>query len=132
MDQCDPENLKYLRAMEWRKRMSKHDNYHRHGIVTQYGTKEELAELDHRFSNHAPHGDQAKRYAVLNEAAKKYGRALLENCPPSSEKEEAMWLLSLTRMMGNMSIAINESERSEEGALPQRVLDSDPISDQDG
>ena len=82
--------------------------------MAKYGTKAEIEELVNRFTYHTPHGDQAERYGILNEAARDYGQALLENCPPSPERDEAMRLLTLARMMGNSAIAINESDPSQQ------------------
>ena len=66
-------------------------------------------EIDHRFTFHPPHGDQAERYGRIREAAKQLAFGLELRCPPSRELSLALTKLDEVVFWANASIARNES-----------------------
>lgn len=66
------------------------------------------ADLQARFSYHAPQPDQFPRYAKLREYAKAFATTLCETCPPSRELSLALTHLEETVMFANAAIARHE------------------------
>jgi len=66
---------------------------------------------DKSFTYHAPHGDQADRYAKIRDAVQ--GVSLLVNtlCPPSRELSLAQTNLEQAVMWANAAIARNECDK---------------------
>ena len=48
-------------------------------------------DLDNIFTYHQPHGDQAARYDLLRQAAKRYAAVILAHTPSSPEQTFAHW-----------------------------------------
>ncbi len=65
-------------------------------------------DLDRMFSYHAPKGDQAARYERINQAAKAFARVIVECCPASGDRTNALAIVRDARMWANASIACNE------------------------
>ena len=70
----------------------------------------DLDYIHRAFTYHKPDGDQATRYASINESAAGLARKILIECPESSERTLAIRALQEARMWANASIAINESK----------------------
>ncbi len=66
------------------------------------------ADLQKRFSYHAPKGDQPDRYVLIRENAFVLAQILMERCPPSREQSLALTKLEEVVMWANASIARNE------------------------
>ena len=71
-------------------------------------TQEQAAELDHAYGYHAPTQEQILQYQALNEAAKQFERAVLEQCPPSADRTFACRQIRDARMTANRSIALHK------------------------
>lgn len=71
-------------------------------------TPDELAEMEKRFTYHAPKEGQPLRYNELRETAKALAVMILINCPPSRERSLALTHLEESVMWANASIARNE------------------------
>lgn len=67
-----------------------------------------LARVENDFTYHAPKGDQAERYALIRDSAKKLARVLVENCPQSAELSVAVRHLDTVVFNANAAIARNE------------------------
>ena len=65
-------------------------------------------ELINRFTYHAPHGDQAKRYTDLRDLAKEYAMIICEMTPESREQALALTHLEQAVFWANAAIARNE------------------------
>jgi len=63
--------------------------------------------LEHRFTYHAPKGDQAKRYETIREEAKTFALLMNELCPDSRELSLALTHLETSVFFANASIARN-------------------------
>jgi hypothetical protein len=66
------------------------------------------ADLQNRFSYHAPKGDQAERYEHIRAEALRYARLINENTPASREQSLALTHLEDAVMWANAAIARNE------------------------
>ena len=66
------------------------------------------ADIDKRFTYHAPKGDQTNRYAFLRFQAREYARAIATMCPDSREKSLALTHLEEAVMWANAAIARSE------------------------
>jgi len=66
------------------------------------------AEIDKRFTYHAPKGDQAARYQELRDAAKTLAELIVSKTPASREQSLALTSLEETCFWANASIARNE------------------------
>jgi len=66
------------------------------------------AELENRYSYHAPKEDQTKRYEALRAKTKELAHMIDELCPNSREKSSAQTNLQQAIMWANAAIAINE------------------------
>lgn len=71
-------------------------------------TDKETADLNNRFSYHAPKGDQAERYGALREKTKELATLIVQLTPSSREQATALTQLTLVSMLANAAIAINE------------------------
>jgi hypothetical protein len=69
----------------------------------------DAADLDNRFSYHAPVGDQTQRYEAIRARAKDFAALLNGFCPDSQEKSLAITALEESVMWANASIARNET-----------------------
>lgn len=68
----------------------------------------DLAELDRRFTYHAPKGDQAERYTAIRALARDFAANLMMACPESRELSLALTNLELAVMWANAAIARRE------------------------
>ena len=68
----------------------------------------DVAELDKRFTYHAPKDDQPSRYELLRSEARKLADAYLENAPESRELSLALTKLEESVFWANAAIARNE------------------------
>jgi hypothetical protein len=67
-------------------------------------TSEVLAKL---FSYHRPTPDTLPKYAAINQAAKNFAEVILQNCPPSADRSDAIRKIREARMTANASIALD-------------------------
>lgn len=63
------------------------------------------AEIEKRFTYHAPQPDQIPRYTELRAQAKGLALLILESVPPSREQSEALTCLETAIMFANAGIA---------------------------
>lgn len=73
-------------------------------------TKSTMDEISNRFTYHAPKGDQAALYAIINQAYKECAIKVAACCGGISHNREissAITHLANSRMWANASIAIN-------------------------
>ena len=76
---------------------------------TDYGTDEKTkADLDRRFTYHAPKNDQQERYIKIRDHARSMAELIQHSCPHSREKSLALTRLEEVSMWANASIARNE------------------------
>ena len=68
----------------------------------------DVAELDKRFTYHAPKGDQAERYTALRASARLFAMAIVSNSPESREQSVALTHLETAIMWANAAIARHE------------------------
>lgn len=59
---------------------------------------------------HAPRGDQIERYEALQDAAKDFGLAVMENCPDCADRSAAIRKIREAVMVANASIALEEAD----------------------
>lgn len=71
-------------------------------------TTEELAELDRRFTYHAPQPDQQPRYREIRSEAQLLAHIIITDCPPSRERATALTHLDAVVMYANAAIARHE------------------------
>lgn len=71
-------------------------------------TPEDEAELERRFTYHAPKPDQVDRYQVLRDQALAMGRVVMELTPKSREQSLALTHLDQVVMFANAAIARRE------------------------
>ncbi len=64
--------------------------------------------IEQDFTYHAPTPNQLPRYTQLREKAKEFALLIAELTPVSKEQEQALFLLNLSVMSANASIARNE------------------------
>jgi hypothetical protein len=75
------------------------------GQTARSMTSEEiLAEL---FKYHAPNEVTIPKYAAINQAAKNFAEVILQNCPPSADRSDAIRKIREARMTANAAIALN-------------------------
>lgn len=65
-------------------------------------------DIEHRFTHHAPKGDQVERYQQIRDEFKKLALLLTELTPQSREQSLAFTHLEQASMFANASIARNE------------------------
>jgi hypothetical protein len=66
------------------------------------------ADIENRFSFHAPKNDQVERYSKITEAFKEFALLIADLTPESREQSIALTKLWEARMAANGSIAVNE------------------------
>lgn len=71
-------------------------------------SQEQKADLEKRFSYHAPKGDQATRYIDLRRDAHALAALIMFRTPPSREQSLALTKLEECIMWANAGIARNE------------------------
>lgn len=64
------------------------------------------ADLIDMFTYHPPTPGQLPKYAAINEAAKAFAQAVLNNTPPSADQSHAIRLIRDARMWANASVAL--------------------------
>lgn len=62
----------------------------------------------HLFTYHPPKEDQPNRYERIRAAGKGLAMAIMECCPESSDRNEAIARVRESVMWANASIAVNE------------------------
>ena len=70
--------------------------------------QEMQAELETRFTHHAPSGTQGERYGMIRAAALKFAELVAEQTPPSREQSVALTKLDEVVMWANAAIARRE------------------------
>lgn len=70
--------------------------------------KVDLAEMDKRFTYHAPKGDQPVRYAEIRVVAKELATMMCSRVPPGRELSLAITNIEQAVMWANAGIARNE------------------------
>lgn len=80
-------------------------------VTTLEPGTDELARNANNFRHHAPHGDQAARYAEVRSMLEDVANALLRRCPRSRELSVALTKLEEVMFWANASIARNERQR---------------------
>lgn len=65
-------------------------------------------DLSHRFTYHAPFGDQVERYQALRTLGRELAESIDAICPDSKEKDRALDALDQVIFLANASIARNE------------------------
>lgn len=66
------------------------------------------AQLENRYTYHAPKGDQVDRYAKIREAHLSLAKLIRDNTPCSPEQARALNALDESMMLSNAAIARNE------------------------
>lgn len=59
------------------------------------------------FSYHPPSDATIPKYAAINQAAKNFAEVVLQNCPPSADRSDAIRKIREARMTANAAIALN-------------------------
>jgi hypothetical protein len=72
--------------------------------VRPMSSAEILAEL---FSYHPPTPEALPKYAAINQAAKNFAEVILQNCPPSADRSDAIRKIREARMTANASVTLN-------------------------
>lgn len=67
------------------------------------------ANIENRFTYHAPFGDQTERYQEIRDLAKKLAYMILEKTPDSREQSLALTNLEQAVFWANAAIARNEN-----------------------
>lgn len=65
---------------------------------------EVLAKL---FSYHPPTPETLPKYAAINQAAKNFAEVIVQNCPPSADRSDAIRKICEARMTANKSVALD-------------------------
>jgi hypothetical protein len=63
-----------------------------------------LAEL---FRYHPPTAETLPKFAAINQAAKNFAEVVLQNCPPSADRSDAIRKIREARMTANAAVALN-------------------------
>lgn len=66
------------------------------------------AELEKRFTYHAPKGDQVMRYQLVRTWAKEFALVICKHVPPGREQSLALTHIEEAAMWANAGIARNE------------------------
>lgn len=74
------------------------------GALRRITEAEILAEL---FKYHSPNEVTIPKYAAINQAAKNFAEVILQNCPLSADRSDAIRKIREARMTANASIALN-------------------------
>jgi len=70
----------------------------------EWSESEILAEL---FKYHAPNGETLPKHAAINQAAKNFAEIVLQNCPRSADRTDAIRSIQNARMTANRAVALN-------------------------
>ena len=87
-------------------------------------------ELEHRFTYHAPGGDQVDRYRQIRRAALEFAELIVELCPLSREQSVAFTRLEEVVMFANAAIAREVELEVVEG--PAGEVGADDVTDPGG
>jgi hypothetical protein len=74
------------------------------GAYRPLSSAEILTEL---FSYHPPNEVTLPKFAVINQAAKNFAEVILQNCPPSADRSDAIRKIREARMTANAAVALN-------------------------
>lgn len=75
------------------------------GVCTRQISHEEIvAEF---FKYHARNSQTIPKYAAINQAAKNFAEVVLANCPPGTDRADAIRKIREARMTANAAIALN-------------------------
>lgn len=74
----------------------------------EYKITEEDWQILQKWRHFKPHGDQSRRYIRINQETKNLAKIVMFNCPPSSERLEALKKLEEVRLWANQAIMKNE------------------------
>ena len=85
-------------------------------------------DLDNLFTYHAPITDQQARFQRLRLAAKNLASEILDCCPPSADRSDALRSVRNALMTANASIAIGEAEVSAQAAPKSNPANLGPSS----
>jgi hypothetical protein len=66
------------------------------------------ADLDRRFTYHAPKGNQPEKYVEIRQTCKDLAYLLVQLCPDSRELDAALMHLEMAGFWANAAIARNE------------------------
>jgi hypothetical protein len=72
------------------------------------GANTQNADLDNRFTYHAPQPGQIERYQKLRQAARDFAQVIIELTPQTREQSLALTNLEQASFWANASIARNE------------------------
>lgn len=67
----------------------------------------EVEILRELFSYHPPTGYTLPKFAAINQAAKNFAEVVLQNCPPSADRSDAIRKIREARMVANAAVALN-------------------------
>jgi hypothetical protein len=70
----------------------------------QMSSAEILHEL---FSYHPPTPETLPKFAAINQAAKNFAEVILQNCPASADRSDAIRKIREARMTANAAVALN-------------------------
>lgn len=70
--------------------------------------KPTFEQLSHRYTYHAPKGDQASRYEIVRAAVLGCAKIIVEQTPCSPEQTRALNALDEAMFLANAAIARNE------------------------
>lgn len=59
------------------------------------------------FAYHPPTAETLPKYGAINQAAKNFAEVILQNCPPSADRSDAIRKIREARMTANASIALD-------------------------
>jgi hypothetical protein len=71
-------------------------------------TEEQIADINNRFSYHAPKNSQPERYVAIREKAKELAMLILQTTQKSREQSLSLTKLQSAVMWANAGIACNE------------------------
>lgn len=67
-----------------------------------------IADITNLFQYYPPTEDQFRRYNILKDLYQELAFKVLETCPPSTERDEAIRTLHESNMKATLSISVNE------------------------
>lgn len=73
-----------------------------------------LEDLDGLFTYHPPTPVSIPKYQAINDASKNLAKVILETCPPSRFRDQAIMYVTQVRMTANASIAVNPGAHVEQ------------------
>jgi hypothetical protein len=75
------------------------------GMIGRLHTEAEILSL--LFSYHPPTGETLPKFQAINQAAKNFAEIVLQNCPSSADRSDAIRKIREARMTANAAIALN-------------------------